>query len=309
MVSSMTALKLITGGVATLLAVGVGAVIALSFDSGHPTATRAGAQPPVTRNVSSDSNARQIYDGAKDGVAYITSSMPGGQATGTGFAVTPGGLVVTNHHVVEGASQVSVKIGMDGTDRPARLVADDPSHDLALLQVDTGGTKLRTLSLGDSSKVGVGDAVYAIGSPFGLDSTLTSGIVSALNRDLQAPNGATISGAIQTDAAINPGNSGGPLIDQQGQVIGINSQIATGSQDGAGGGGNVGIGFAVPSDLVKQFLTAAKAGGATPQQGGQQTDPNGPLQQQQQIDPYADPQQQDPSGMPQQSDPQAALIG
>jgi putative serine protease PepD len=300
MVSSMTALKLITGGVATLLAVGVGAVIALSFDSGHPAATRAATPPPATRNVSNDSNARQIYDGAKDAVAYITSSMPAGQATGTGFAVTPDGLVVTNHHVVEGASQVSVKIGTDGTDRPAQLVADDPSHDLALLQIDTGGQKLRTLSLGDSSKVGVGDTVYAIGSPFGLDSTLTSGIVSALNRDLQAPNGATIAGAIQTDAAINPGNSGGPLIDEQGQVIGINSQIATGSQSGAGGGGNVGIGFAVPSDLVRQFLTAAKSGNATPQQDQQQP--------QQPVDPYGQ-QQGDPYAAPQQQDPQGALIG
>jgi len=175
-----------------------------------------------------------------------------------GFVVSGDGLVVTNHHVIEGASDVTVKIGTNGKQRAAQIVADDPSHDLALLKVDTGGASLQKLSLGDSSKVDVGDATYAIGNPFGLDHTFTTGVVSALHRDLQAPNGATITGGIQTDAAINPGNSGGPLLDSAGQVIGVNAQIATGSQTGEGA--NVGIGFAIPSSTVKQFLSDAKAG-------------------------------------------------
>ena len=291
MVFAMTAPKLIAGGIALALAAGTGAVVSDSLNSpaGGPAAS-SGA-PPRTRNVSDDSAARQIYDGAKDAVAYVSSQMPEGEATGSGFVVSPDGLVVTNHHVIEGATQVAVVVGTGGEQRPAQVVADDPSHDLALLKVDTGGAQLKTLALGDSSKVGVGDATYAIGSPFGLDNTLTSGIVSALNRQLQAPNGATISDAIQTDAAINPGNSGGPLLDENGQVIGVNSQIATGSQDGSGGG-NVGVGFAVPSDTVKEFLTAAKSGDLAPQQA----DPYA----EQQADPYAE---DDPSAVPQEQAP------
>ena len=216
-------------------------------------------------------------------------------------------LVVTNHHVIEGAGTVTVKIGTNGKQRPAQIVADDPSHDLALLKVDAGGASLAKLSLGDSSKVDVGDATYAIGNPFGLDHTFTTGVVSALHRDLQAPNGATITGGIQTDAAINPGNSGGPLLDSAGKVIGVNAQIATGSQTGEGA--NVGIGFAIPSSTVKQFLADAKAGKDAPQQ---QTQPD-PTQQQQQEDPQtdpfgggqADPQQVDPQQVdPSQIDPQ-----
>jgi putative serine protease PepD len=231
-----------------------------------------------------------------------------------GFVVSGDGLVVTNHHVIEGASDVTVKIGTNGKQRAAQIVADDPSHDLALLKVDTGGASLQKLSLGDSSKVDVGDATYAIGNPFGLDHTFTTGVVSALHRDLQAPNGATITGGIQTDAAINPGNSGGPLLDSAGQVIGVNAQIATGSQTGEGA--NVGIGFAIPSSTVKQFLSDAKAGKDAPQSQQTQPDPTqqqqDPTQQQQQQDPQTDPfgggqvdpQQMDPSQVdPQQMDP------
>ncbi len=197
-------------------------------------------------------------------------------------------------------------------------MGDDSSNDLALLKVDTGGPKLPALSFGDSSSVKVGDATYAVGNPFGLDHTLTTGIVSALNRDLQAPSGATISGAIQTDAAINPGNSGGPLLDTAGRVIGVNSQIATGSQSGEGG--SVGIGFAIPSSTVKQFVADAQAGKAQPDQAQQQSDPYGDQRQQvdpygdgqqQQVDPYGDGQQQqvDPygDGQQQQADPYSAV--
>jgi putative serine protease PepD len=299
----MTTPKIIAAGAAAALAVGGGGVIAGSLLTGPAPATaHAPKRAAPTRPVADDSTARRVYDGAKGAVAYISSTLPQGQATGSGFVVSGDGLVVTNHHVIEGASQVAVKIGTDGTQHSAQIVGDDSSHDLALLKVDSGGSRLPTLSLGDSSAVGVGDATYAIGSPFGLDETLTTGIVSALHRDLQAPNGATIAGAIQTDAAINPGNSGGPLLDAHGKVIGVNSQIATGSQGGTGG--SVGIGFAIPSSTVQQFVTDAKAGRDAPQPDQQQTDPNG-----QQVDPngqQVDPngQQVDPNGgQPQQVDP------
>src|SRR5918999_543796 len=174
--------------------------------------------------------------------AFIAAASAQGQGTGSGFVVTADGLIVTNQHVVDGATQVAVKIGTDGEQLPAEIVGVDASHDLALLDVDA--EDLPTLELGDSDAVEVGDDTYAIGNPYGLDHTLTTGVVSALDRDLQAPNGATISGAIQTDAALNPGNSGGPLLDGDGNVIGVNAQIATG---GAEGGGNVRIRFAVPA--------------------------------------------------------------
>ena len=124
---------------------------------------------------------------------------------------------MTNEHVVDGAQQVTVKLGTSDAELPAQVLAADASKDLALLQVDTGGTALHPLTLGDSSKVQVGDTVYAIGNPYGLDHTFTSGIVSALGREIQAPDGTPIEGALQTDAAINPGNSGGALLDEQRQ--------------------------------------------------------------------------------------------
>ena len=312
----MTTPKLLAGGAAAVLAVGGGALAHSLIASPGSATARAPQASPATRPVANDPTARQVYDAAKGAVAYISAALPQGQATGSGFVVSQDGLVVTDHHVIEGASQVTVKVGTDATQRSAQVVADDAAHDLALLKVDTGGAQLPTLSLGDSSRVGVGDGTYAIGSPFGLDETLTTGIVSALNRDLQSPSGATISGAIQTDAAINPGNSGGPLLDGGGKVIGVNAQIATASQ--SGGGGSVGIGFAIPSNAVKQFLADAKAGKDAPQQDQGQVDPNGAQQQTapdgQPVDPYgqqADPnaqQQSDPYSQP-QADPYGGLAG
>ena len=143
----------------------------------------------------------------------------------------------------------------------------DASEDLALLKIDATGLRLAPLALGDSSALSVGDPTYAIGNPYGLDRTLTTGVISALGRTISAPDGASIGNAIQTDAALNPGNSGGPLLDAVGRVIGINSQIATGSQQGGGGGGfgalaegqagSAGIGFAVPVNTVKSFIARA----------------------------------------------------
>ena len=179
-----------------------------------------------------------------------------GQATGSGFVIDEDGHVMTNAHVVEGASKVEVKFSDDRT-VDAKLLGIDSSTDVALLKVGTEGKRPRPLALGDSSKVEVGDAVVAIGNPFGLDRTVTTGIVSALQRKLEAPNGFTIDNVIQTDAAINPGNSGGPLLDSLGRVIGINSQIATGGS----GGGSIGIGFAVPINTAKKIATQLREKG------------------------------------------------
>jgi putative serine protease PepD len=292
--------SLLAGGVAATLAVGAGAVIAHEFID-HPSSAVGSQTTASARPISANLDARQIYAAAKNAVTYIVADTPQGQATGSGFVVSKDGLIVTNDHVVDGASQVQVKIGTSDQAQDATVVGADPSRDLALLKVDAGN--LPTLSLGDSSSVGVGDPTYAIGNPFGLDHTLTTGIVSALQRSLQAPDGATISGAIQTDAALNPGNSGGPLLDASGQVIGVNSQIQTGSSTGAEAG-NVGIGFAIPSSTVKSFIAEAKAGKLKPQQQDQQqqqqTDPWGGQGQGQgqQADPYGQSpdQQQDPYG-------------
>ena len=157
------------------------------------------------------------------------------------------GHILTNNHVIEGADKIQVKLGASDTNYTAEVVGADPATDLALLKVDAPADQLHPLTLGDSSEMEVGDPVVAIGNPFGLDRTVTSGIVSALQRQIQAPNGFSISNVIQTDAAINPGNSGGPLINAAGEVIGINSQIET----GGGGNGNVGIGFAIPIDTAR----------------------------------------------------------
>jgi putative serine protease PepD len=304
--------KILAGGAAAALAIGGGGALAHELTHSSSSAATANQPSMSTRAVSNDqTTAKRVYEGAKDAVTYIVADTAQGQATGSGFVISKDGYIVTNDHVVEGASKVQVKIGTSGKAQDAQVVGADPSRDLALLKVD--GHDLKTLPLGDSSKVEVGDSTFAIGNPFGLDHTFTEGIVSALNRTLQSPNGSNISGAIQTDAAINPGNSGGPLLDSDGNVIGVNSQIATGSQGGSGEGGNVGIGFAIPANTVKTFINDAKSGRFAPQtqqdqQQQQQTDPFGQLQQDpygQQADPYGqqvDPnqQQQDPYGQDQQ---------
>jgi S1-C subfamily serine protease len=223
----------------------------------------------ATDSPKSGLTVEQIYNKDGPGVAYIqakvtqqTSSPFGfptqqqGVATGSGFVIDKKGDIVTNSHVVDGASQISVRFG-NGQDIKATLVGKDVSTDLALLHIDPHATKLHPLPLGDSSKVRVGDPAVAIGNPFGFDRTVTSGIVSALQRQIDAPNNFTIDNVIQTDAAINPGNSGGPLINAAGQVIGINSQIATGGN----GNGNVGIGFAIPINTVKAAIPQLEKNG------------------------------------------------
>ncbi len=164
---------------------------------------------------------------------------------GSGFVIDMKGDIVTNDHVVQGGSGIRVGFS-SGASYPAKIVGTDPSTDVAVVRVEAPAAALHPLSFADSAAAAVGDTVYAIGNPFGLDRTMTAGIVSATGRDIQAPNGLTIPNAIQTDAAINHGNSGGPLLDRFGRVVGISSQIQGGTVNA-----NVGVGFAVPSDTAK----------------------------------------------------------
>jgi S1-C subfamily serine protease len=248
---------------------GWGAIAAGWIDSGDEPTSTAGVAPltaPIASRDSGETNpVGEIYKRDGRGIAFIEADQEarqvepspfnpfgepegGGTATGSGFVIDDEGHLLTNNHVVEGASDITVKLGASDRSYPAKIVGADPATDVALLKIDAPAEDLHPLALGDSSKVEVGDPVVAIGNPFGLDSTVTSGIVSALQRQIEAPNGFSISHVIQTDAAINPGNSGGPLIDADGRVIGINSQIET----GGGGNGNVGIGFSIPINTARE---------------------------------------------------------
>jgi putative serine protease PepD len=195
-----------------------------------------------------------IYRHAKQGVVDIVASGSSGRAEGSGFVIDSNGDIVTSNHVIAGAGAIQVKFA-DGTSMTARLVGADPSTDLAVIRV-AAPAKLSPLSLADSSKAQVGSGVIAIGSPYGLTGSVTVGVISALGRTIQSPRGTAIAGAVQTDAPINPGNSGGPLLDTAGRVIGVNSQIESGSGD------NSGVGFAIPSNTVQRVVHQLLAGGA-----------------------------------------------
>jgi putative serine protease PepD len=179
----------------------------------------------------------------------------GGVAQGSGFVYDEAGHVITNQHVVGDAQSASVRFP-DGSVHDAEVVGTDPSTDLAVLRVDAPASLLEPLELANSDELAVGDSVIAIGSPYGLDQSVTAGIVSALHREISAPNDFAIDDAIQTDAAINHGNSGGPLLDLSGRVVGVNAQIESES------GGNDGVGFAIPSNTVERIATALIADGA-----------------------------------------------
>ena len=267
---------LVSGALGGLIAVVVGAILIATdvIDTGDTVVQRDGGRPAAAggdeRGGPSGQTVNDIYRRTDAGVAFIQatggtggqSPIPGlptpedGRSSGSGFALDGEGYIVTNAHVVEGAEDVRVRFG-DQDLVKAKVRGTDPSTDLALLKVDPGDVKLRPIPLGDSSKVQVGDQVIAIGNPFGLEHTVTTGIVSALQRSIDAPNGFSIENAIQTDASINPGNSGGPLLDGNGRAIGINAQIAT----GGGGRGSVGIGFAIPINLAKRVVPQLKARG------------------------------------------------
>ena len=237
-----------------LVAVGLGQAV----DSGSTTTVvreiQNGTTEPAAFPASQGKKISDIYEAAKHGVVQVTSTSVVSdnffgaqeqQAQGSGFVIDKDGHVVTNYHVVQGAKKVQVSFS-DEEQMNATVVGTDPSTDIAVLKIQGAMSRsLTPLTLGDSSQVNVGDAVVAIGNPFGLERTVTAGIVSALQRQIQAPNGFQIDEVIQTDAAINHGNSGGPLLNANGDVIGVNAQIETES------GGNVGIGFAIPIDTVK----------------------------------------------------------
>ena len=221
--------------------------------------------PTLSRSSSKGPTINQIYRETAPGVVQVTATQvvqspavdpffgfpfPQAQrqrALGSGFVIDKAGHIVTNYHVIEGARSVEVSFS-NNESMKAKIVGADPSTDVAVLQVDAHARALTPLRLGNSDAVRVGDPVIAIGNPFGLERTVTTGIVSALQRVIQAPNDYSIDHVIQTDAALNKGNSGGPLLDASGEVIGVNSQIQTGDPNAQG---NVGIGFAVPINTVK----------------------------------------------------------
>ena len=235
-----------------------------------PAAAASASTGKGTVTAASAPTAHEIYERTAPGVVYVTSNIvkqtespfgfgeseQQGTATGSGFVVNSNGTILTNWHVVENAVKVTVSFEHSKTVN-AQVIGKDPSNDLAVLRVPTEGLTLHPLTLGDSSNVQVGEPVLAIGNPFGLSRTLTTGIISALQRHITAPNGFEIFNVLQTDAPINPGNSGGPLLNAVGDVIGINSQIETG---GSGSDGSVGIGFAVPINTAKSELPELEKG-------------------------------------------------
>jgi S1-C subfamily serine protease len=257
------------------------AVIAVAggLKTSQKTVTTIQSAPLAPSNANTNTTAagkaltpHDIYERDAPGVVFVTSTIvqqsssspfdlegstqQQGTATGSGIVIDDNGTILTNYHVVENAVKVTVSLENKKTVN-AQVVGKDPSNDLAVLRIPTDGLTLHPLTLGNSSGVEVGDPVLAIGNPFGLDRTLTTGVISALQRQITAPNGFTISNVLQTDAPINPGNSGGPLLDATGNVIGINSQIETGGS----GDGSVGIGFAVPINTAKGEISELEKGG------------------------------------------------
>ncbi|MBV6495863.1 MAG: PDZ domain-containing protein [Acidobacteria bacterium ACB1] len=247
------------------IAIGLSAVVALiitSRESADPSAViraesagpRAGISDPST--VSDEQNNIEVYKALAPGVAFINTTsyqqdfwgnVQEGKGNGSGSVIDANGDILTNYHVIEGAQKLTVSFGGDKT-YPARVIGGDPDTDLAVIRIENPPAGLTVIPLGDSDKLVVGQKVLAIGNPFGLDRTLTTGVISGLQRPIRAVNGRPIDAAIQTDASINPGNSGGPLLDKYGKMIGINSQILSPQ------GGSVGVGFAVPVNIAKRVV-------------------------------------------------------
>jgi putative serine protease PepD len=259
---------------ALVVAVAFGALaVGGAFDSnGDGTTTTvetesSSAASPSSTPVRNATDVSGLYERVKDSVAYIAvrstsggiNPFGGGQRTGagSGFVMDEQGHIVTNQHVVDGAQSVQVRLGEGQEPIDAKVVGSDASTDIAVIKIDPKDVKggIKPLALGESKALRVGEPTIAIGSPFGLSGTLTTGVVSALGRDIESPNGFSISGVVQTDAAINPGNSGGPLLNGKGEVIGVNAQIASG-----GSASNSGVGFAIPVDTVRQVVPQLKAG-------------------------------------------------
>jgi putative serine protease PepD len=242
----------------------LGAVLALGAGGGAGAATLLGGSPATTTTTvtertpsaavadvktASGLTVNQIYRRTRQSVVEIKTDS----GEGTGFVLNAGGDIVTNEHVVEGARTIQVLFA-GGREASAHLVGSDASSDVAVIHVDVPSSALKPLTFADSSRVDVGDAVVAIGSPYGLAGSVTTGIISALDRTITSPTRYSITGALQTDAAINPGNSGGPLLDAEGHVIGINAQIESQSD------GNTGVGFAIASNTVSRVAQQIVAG-------------------------------------------------
>jgi putative serine protease PepD len=247
---------------ALVIGTGAGAAIYAGTTGGHSSgSTTVVASVPAQPAATTSTSLTQLYKNVAPGVVDIVVNESSGgfgdqgaQAEGSGFVIDSNGDIVTNQHVVDGASSIKVMF-QNGKTVKATLVGTDPSTDIAVIKVSVPSDDLHPLTFANSSSVEVGQPVAAIGSPFGLPETLTSGIISALNRTISAPNNFSISGAIQTDAPINHGNSGGPLLNSSGQVIGVNAQIESDS------GGNDGVGFAIPSNAVKSVADTIISGG------------------------------------------------
>ena len=246
-------------GAVLVIGAGGGGAAALALGGDTKTVERVVVSTPSTEPASDGSalSVNEIYQRSKQAVVEISVAKGTSQAGGSGFVIDKQGHIVTNQHVVSGGGEIQVQFA-DGRKASAKLVGEDASSDIAVIRVSVSSSELQPLSLGNSSKVQVGDGVVAIGSPFGLAGTVTTGVVSALDRSIKAPNNYTITGAIQTDAPINPGNSGGPLLDAHGNVIGVNSQIDSNS------GQNSGVGFAVSANTVSRTADALISGKKVP---------------------------------------------
>ena len=232
---------------------GSGAVAAALVAHAAPAAAATTPTTTTVQGTSSSATAESVYAQVSPGVVTITSATGRGQAIGSGIVLDTNGDILTNAHVIAGATQMQVTLS-SGQTVAATLVGSNSSADLAVIRISVPASSLHPVTLGNSDGVQIGDTVYAIGSPFGLSGSLTEGIVSNLNQGGSASNGANLSGLIQTDAAINPGNSGGPLVNSAGQVIGINNSIESPVN------GNVGVGFAISINQVKQLLPALEGG-------------------------------------------------
>jgi S1-C subfamily serine protease len=253
-----TVLIAVISGLAAALAVSAIFLAAGAFDDDEPAPRAAASSPSATH-----ADAADLFRRTRDGVVLVEARRPGtplsfgrpsredGVATGTGFAVDESGHIVTNDHVAAGGRLVTVQTGPRTRRIRARIVGRDPSTDLALLRVDPDeAPDLAPLPLGDSGGVRIGDTAIAVGNPFGLQRSLTVGVVSATDRSIEAPDGFPIEGAVQTDAAINPGNSGGPLLDDSGRVIGV---LAQSEADG--------IAYAVPVDTLRRVMPELRRSG------------------------------------------------
>ena len=223
-----------------------------------PACARAKEADYLSFATEDETNTTEIFRKASPAVVYVTNTalrrslfsldvMEIPRGTGTGFVWDKNGLVVTNFHVISGAQKLTVTL-QDRSEHDAEVIGVAPEKDLAVLRIQQPPGDLVTLPLGDSSELTVGRKVLAIGNPFGLDTTLTTGIVSALGREIQASGNRKIRGVIQTDAAINPGNSGGPLLNSLGQLVGVNTAIFSPS------GASAGIGFAIPVNTVREVV-------------------------------------------------------